>query len=436
MIQLPTGGGKTALTAHMIKTAHSKGQSSIFMVHRRELVQQSARAFSKIGLDYGIISAGFKFEPDKKVQIASIQTLTRRLHLLKHRPNLLVVDECHHLAAKNWAAVYNYFNESYVIGLTATPIRLDRKGLSQFFSVMVNGPSMRWLIDNGYLSDYKLFASQDVDTSNLHTKMGDYAIAEVESLVKQSSFTGNAINEYKKHCYNKRAVVFCASIAHSKYVCDLFNQQGVRAECIDGSDNSAYREDTLKRFASGEVKILCNVDLFGEGFDLPEIEAVILLRPTQSLGLYMQQVGRALRPTPGKAYAIIIDHVGNWKRHGLPDDEREWSLEGQPKSKDSIPSAKTCPICFAAMPSLKMVCPECGHSFHVEQKQNATLEFDTTELKEIDKTQHRKSKIDVDRAKAKTKDELLALAISRGYAKPHGWVHHIMQSRQRKKLNK
>lgn len=436
-MQLPTGGGKTALTAQMIKTCFEKGMSSIFIVHRRELVLQSMRAFDLIGLDFGVISAGFPFHPNKKVQIASIQTLSRRVGQLQNKPNLVVFDESHHLPAKNWSKIYGFYESAFTVGLTATPCRLDGKGLSDFFDVMVQGPEMRWLIDNNYLSDYKIFASQDIDTSKLHTRMGDYVTSEVESVVKESSFTGNAIAEYKKHCLNKRAIVFCASIEHSQFVCDMFNREGIRAECIDGSDDLSFRTGSLSRFQSGETKILCNVDLFGEGFDLPAVEAVIMLRPTQSLSLYMQQAGRALRPSPGKNHAIILDHVGNCKRHGLPDDYREWSLDGvQKKPKDDIGSVKVCPVCFAAMPSLSKTCKECGHSFIKEHKEAKPLEFDSTELKEIDKTQIRKTKIDLDRVKAQTKDELVALGVSRGYSHPHRWAHHVMQSRQRKKLNK
>jgi superfamily II DNA or RNA helicase len=420
----------------MIKTSYDKGLSSLFIVHRRELVMQSAKAFDLIGVPFGVISPDFPFEPSKKVQIASIQTLSRRLALLKYNPSLIVYDECHHLPAKNWAMIYNYFSSSYRVGLTATPCRLDGKGLKDFFSKIVDGPSMRDLIDQGFLSDYKLFASQTVDTTGVKSRMGDYVTSQVENLVKQNEFTGNAINEYRKHCDGKRAIVFCVSIEHSEYVSKLFNEAGIRSECVDGTTHKVHRSAALKRFESGETKILCNVDLFGEGFDISSIEAVIMLRPTQSLSLYLQQVGRALRPSPGKTHAIIIDHVGNWNRHGLPDDYREWSLDGiNKKNKSDMPPAKLCPMCFAAMPSAKYSCDSCGYEFERIAKETKPLEFNNESLKEIDKTQVRKTKIDIERSKAKTKDELFALAVQRGYKKPHGWVHHIMQSRQRRKLN-
>lgn len=438
LMVLPTGGGKTALTAHMIGTSASKGMSSIFIVHRRELILQSAKAFDKQGLDYGVISSGFPFNPNKQIQIASIQTLSRRINLLKQAPSLVVFDEAHHLAAKNWTKIYKHFDSSYKIGLTATPYRLDGQGLHGYFNDMVVGPSMSELINLKYLSDYKLFAPTQIDLSNVHSRMGDYVNKEIAELVDQPKFTGNAINEYKKHLENKRAVVFCVNIEHSKHVCDEFNASGIAAEHVDGSDDTSFRSGALERFDRGQTKVLCNVDLFGEGFDLPSIEGVILLRPTKSLSLYMQQVGRALRPSPGKTHAIIIDHVRNCETHGLPDDVREWSLDGI-KKRDSSQECpiRVCPSCYAAIRINLYQCPECEHQFQVNKKEFDLLNSSTHHaLSEVNKSKFKKKGVDVEKAKALTRDELLKIAIQRGYKKPHGWVYHMMQARQRKKLNK
>jgi superfamily II DNA or RNA helicase len=321
--------------------------------------------------------------------------------------------------------------------MSATPCRLDGQGFRDFASHMVNGPDVSWLIENGFLCDYKAYAPNDFDGSSLRVRMGDYVKADVELKMMQGSITGNAVAEYKARAFNKRNLVFCSSVDHSIFVRDHFRSQGIRSEHIDGKTDKSERKEILKKFESGEIKVLTSVDLVTTGLDIPAIECITFLRPTQSTSLAIQMMGRGLRPHPGKEHIIYLDHVGLFKKHGLPDDHREWSLDGiKKKPKNDIGSVKICPVCFAAMPSLLKSCKECGHSFLKPQAEKPELNFTADALTEIDKTQFRKTKIDVERSKAKTKDELLALAISRGYAKPHGWVHHIMQSRQRKKLNK
>lgn len=435
LMVLPTGAGKTALTASMIHSAAKKNMSSLFIVHRRELILQSMKAFDKQGMDFGVISPGFPEELHKPVQIASIQTLSRRLARLKHNPNLVIFDETHHVAAKNWTHIYRHFLNSYKIGLTATPCRLDGQGLNGYYDAMIQGPSMAWLIENKFLSDYKLFAPNNLDLSGVHTKMGDYVNKEIADLVDQPKFTGNAINEYKKHALGKRAVVFCVNVEHSKHVAQEFNLAGITAEHIDGSDDSSFRSGALERFASGETKILCNCDLFGEGFNLESIEVAILLRPTKSLSLYLQQVGRALRPSENKTHAIIIDHVRNWEFHGLPDEDRAWSLEGAPKRDKQECPVKLCPQCYAALKIQVSVCPECNHIFQKTSKEFDPLSATSDHaLGEVDKQKIKNRKIDLERARAVSKDDLVALAVKRGYKNPHKWAHLLFQSRQAKKL--
>lgn len=436
---LPTGGGKTALTASMIYSAAKKGMTALFIVHRRELIIQSAKAFDKQGIDFGIISSGFIPEPNKPVQIASIQTLSRRLNSLNSLPNLVVWDECHHLCAKNWTSIFKHFEKSFSIGLTATPYRLDGKGLKDYFQKMITGPSTRDLMNDGFLSDYKLFAPpSQLDLSSVHTAMGDYVNKEIAAQVDKPKFTGDAINEYKKHSLGKRAVVFCVNIEHSKHVAQEFNIAGIPAEHVDGGDDKIFRSGALERFSSGQTKILCNVDLFGEGFDLPSIETAILLRPTKSLSLYLQQVGRSLRIADNKPYALVIDHVRNWEYHGLPDDERDWSLDGiKKRNSENEPSVKICSRCYAAMRNTASQCPECGFIIQKKSKEFDILSTSTQDaLGEIDKNKVRKLKIDLERANAKSKDQLIQLAVSRGYKHPHKWAHHIYQARQAKKLKK
>ena len=431
-IQAPTGSGKTALTAHMLGAAVKKGIRAWFCVHRRELVLQSVKAFDNAGVPHGLVAAGFGADPKKPIQIASIQTLARRWHTLVS-PRLIVVDECHHVAAAGWAGLLARFPDAYVIGLTATPERLDGRGLDAWFSAMVCGPTTAELIASGYLAPYRVYVPSTPDLAGVHTRMGDYVASDLSAALDKPTITGCAIQHYLKYAPGRRAVAFCASVQHSQHVAAQFNAAGVVAAHVDGETPTDARDDAVQRFATGEIKVLCNVELFGEGFDLPALEAAILLRPTQSLGLYLQQVGRALRPAPGKAAAIILDHAGNCLRHGLPDDERVWALEGREiKRRDagSPPSVRVCPNCFHAQASGRSSCSACGVTFEIESRQVDEVDGELVEVQRVLQQQHMKRA----QGMAHTREQLLAIAVQRRYKNPHGWVHVILQARQRKKL--
>lgn len=403
----------------------------MFMVHRRELVKQSAKSFLHGGVSHGIISSNFPEDYRPLTQIASVQTLVRRLNKVA-RPKLIVWDECHHISAGTWDKIFRHYHDAFHIGLTATPRRLDGKGLNNHFTKLIKGPTVDWLIDNKYLTPYKLFMPSTVQTTGLRKQMGDYRKSDAANLVNTPKIIGSAIREYKKVCDGKRAVVFCVSVAHSQQVVKDFQASGISAIHVDGETPSHIRDEAIRQFEAGEIKVMSNVDLFGEGFDLPALEAVILMRPTQSLGLYLQQVGRVLRTAPGKETAFILDHVGNVLRHGLPDEPREWSLNGEVKgmgpAKDAGPTVRICTACFAAqMPG--PVCKFCGTPF---ETQGRKVEEEEGDLVEIDKTMLRRKKMRA-QAKAETMDDLVALAEKRGYKRPRGWAKHIFNARQAKK---
>jgi superfamily II DNA or RNA helicase len=428
LVQSPCGSGKTLLTAHMLKTASSRGKRSFFIVHRRELIKQSLDAFSLLGLKPGIISSGWFEIKNSPIQIASIQTLSRRLNRYKV-PDLVVWDEVHHVGAKTWGKVYEHFSGAYHIGLTATPCRLDGTGLDKWFSKMVSGPSVQWLIDNGFLSKYKIFAPGKIDTSSVHSRMGDYITSELLAIVDRPTITGDAIKHYKKLCPGKRAIVFCVSIEHSKHVVEQFNASGIPAEHIDGETEKYQRDAAIKRFADGKTTILSNVDLVGEGFDLPAIEVGILLRPTQSLGMYIQQSGRALRPYPGKECAFILDHAGNCQRHGLPCDDREWTLKGSTgknKQTESSVKIKTCPRCYAVQFSGREVCSYCGYEF---DKSPRKVDYEEGNLVEVDLQKARRIRL-TEQGKAESFEALVALGRKRGYKRPFLWAKHVLNARK------
>lgn len=433
LIQSPTGSGKTLLTAHMVKTAASKGMGSWFICHRRELIKQSMAAFDGEGVSYGVIANGFLADVRKAVQIASIQTLVRRYQYYR-KPKLLIWDEAHHLGAKSWEELYREFPESFHILLTATPLRLDGKGLGNYAKEIVLGPSVQWLIENKFLSPYRIYVPSTIDLAGVRTRMGDYVTSELAIAADKPTITGDAIKHYKRYANGKRAVVFCCSVAHSEHVVKQFQEAGIPAEHCDGQTPPEERDEKVRRFREGSIRVLSNVDLFGEGFDLPAIEAAILLRPTQSLGLYLQQVGRALRPSAGKDTAIILDHAGNCQTHGLPDEDREWSLlDGAKRKKqrgdDSQQSVKVCPGCFAAQWAGSPNCRFCGYAFETKARQITEAEG---ELVEIDPAVLRAQRAK-EQGGAQSLQDLVRLGHARKYKHPERWAHHVFQARQRQK---
>jgi superfamily II DNA or RNA helicase len=344
---------------------------------------------------------------------------------------MMVWDECHHIAAGTWDKIFKAYPNAYHIGLTATPERLDGKGLSDWFKVMVNGPSVKWLVDNGFLAPFKLYAPSKVDMTGVRTRMGDFDKKATNELIDKPTITGDVIKEYKKLAKDKRAVVFCVSVKHSQHVASQFIASGIAAAHVDGTTPTDQRDRIIEDFSSGRIKVLCNVDLFGEGFDLPAMEAAILLRPTQSLSLYLQQVGRVLRPSEGKEQAIIIDHVANYERHGFPDDEREWNLNGRAARKragEKTTPIKICDACFAAQFPGTKICKYCGYEFKVEPRKVEEIDGELEEIKRDKLKKARKS----EQGHASTLEDLVNLGKTRGYKNPHGWAHHIYNARKRK----
>lgn len=429
LIQAPTGSGKTATTAEMLRLASLKGKRSWFIVHRRELVKQSVLAFHNIGLKVGVVAAGFHEAKKMPIQVCSIQTLIRR-HERLPKPDFIVWDECAHIAAKSWATMYRHYLSCYHVGLTATPWRMDGSGLNDFFGTMVRGPEVSWLIDNGYLSKYRLFAPAQVKTDGIHTKMGDFVKSELAMAADKPSITGDAIKHYEKLCHGKRAIAFCVSVEHSKHVVDQFNAAGITAEHVDGETESTQRDAAINRFREGKTLILSNVELFGEGFDVPCLDAVIMLRPTQSLALYLQQIGRGLRTFQGKDTAYVIDHAGNAMRHGLPDDTREWSLKGldvKKSDKEKSPSVRVCKQCFRALRSTEKVCP-CGYEFEIKYRK---VDEQKGELQEVDIVAARRVQ-KMEQGKASTLEQLTELGKRRGYRRPFLWAQWVLRARKQK----
>jgi len=346
--------------------------------------------------------------------------------------NGVLVHNCHHTGAKTWSDTIKYFKSKgcKIIGLTATPERLDGKGLGEHFDVMVEGPTVAWLIENGFLSKFKVFAPSSVSTEGIHTRMGDYAKDELDALMDKPSITGNAVENYLKYARGKKALCFCVSIAHSKHVVEQFTANGISSAHIDGTMDSKERDKIVADFSSGKFLVLSNVEILGEGFDVPSAEAAILLRPTQSVSLHLQQCGRILRPSPGKEFSVILDHAGNCLRHGLPDDEREWSLAGREQKKrgDSKSSltVRQCKVCYHVQPAKFDVCQHCGEVLKGEGRKVDEKEGDLVEV-----TRDRKKIERQEQGRAHSLDALIELGKARGYKQPHAWAQHIIRARNK-----
>jgi DNA repair protein RadD len=427
LLQLPTGGGKTVLTAAMIGAAAAKGHRCHFHVHRQELIDQTIDTFKASDIPHGVIAAGYAPNPFQPVQIASIDTLRHRLGRVR-KPTLCVWDEAHHLGAKGWRRIMDAWPDAVHVGLTATPERLDGKGLDECFDAMVQGPTTAELIAAGFLSPYRLFAPSRPDLSGVATRAGDYASDQAAAAMDKPTITGDAIQHYLRLARDRRAVAFCVSVQHSQHVAAEFRAAGVVAWHIDGKTERAERRQAIDAFRRGEIKVLTNVGLVSEGFDLDSIEGIIALHPTQSLALWLQQVGRALRPMAGKTHALILDHAGNTMRHGLPDDEREWSLQGRAGQRggggdrsDAIRQCKYCYRVFKPAP----VCPSCGRPVEGQQREVEQVDGD---LAEIDPVEMRRQRAQ-EQAGARTLDELVTLGRARGMRHPEKWAGHVWSAR-------
>lgn len=434
LMQAPTGAGKTAITVYMMGRAAEAGKRSVFCVHQNELLSQTSKALWQQKLEHGMIASGKRISR-LPAQVASVQTWVRRTDQYPE-PDLIIIDECHRSASTTYQKVLEAYPNARVIGLTATPQRTDGKGLDDTYTALVQGPSIRQLIDAGYLCDYEIFAPPStLDLSSLKTRMGDYDKRELEQTMDKPTITGDAVATYKKHAHGKRCVVMCVSIRHAEHVMESYRAAGVPAEMIEGSMTNKEREMILDRFRAGETLVICNVQLLIEGVDIPSIEVVQWLRPTQSLIVWMQGNGRGLRPSEGKERLLILDQVGNWSKHGLPDEDREWSLEGRKKRKrktddEADVNVQQCKHCFHIFRPGPSACPSCGKPVEVRQK--SEIQVVDGELEKIDIESERKAR-KKEQGSARSLEQLVRLGVSRGMKNPSAWAAHIACSREGRK---
>lgn len=372
LLVAPTGSGKTVVGAELVRLAVARRERVLFIAHRRELVQQASAKLHANGVDHGIIQAGFPTRPGEPVQVASVQTLLARAirgsAIEMPEAGLLIVDEAHHARARTYRRIVDACPGAVVLGLTATPCRGDGRGLGNVFEVMVECPPVPDLIGLGYLVATKVYAPTEPDLTGVRIERGDYVEKQIAAVMDRPALIGDVVTHWHRLAERRRTVVFASGVAHSVHLRDEFRRSGVWAEHIDGSTPSDERDGILARLARGEVEVVSNAMVLTEGWDCPEVGCLVLARPTRSVALFRQMVGRAMRTAPGKSDAILLDHAGAVFQHGLPEEPVAWTLDTDRRAENPAQTARAngqaarltnCPECAAVRWAGKP-CSVCG----------------------------------------------------------------------------
>ncbi len=425
----PTGMGKTHTAAEIIKSAIDRGNDVWFLAHLREILDDTARRLRDAEIPHGFIMAGMPRNPFQPVQVVSVQTAVRRPVVRK--PGLIIVDECHLAVADTYKKVLAAAGNPPILGLTGTPCRLDGRGLGELFDTIIPTCSTADLIAEGLLAPIRYYAPTKPDLAGIRTQAGDFALDQLAEAVDRPSIIGDAVAHYRKYAHGRRAVAFCVNIAHAEHTAAAFAAAGYRAVAISGKSTRQERTEALSGLRQGTIDIVCNCALWVAGVDCPEIGCVILLRPTKSLTMYLQSVGRGLRIAPGKPDLIVLDHASCVFTHGLPQDPREWSLDAKPKRAGATaPAVRECPSCFACHPPAP-VCPACGHEYQRDTVASGPAQVDGL-LVEVDEAALRRERAR-EQAGAQTLEQLIEIGRRRGMKSPQGWARHVLAARQRKR---
>lgn len=435
LLVLPTGGGKTVCFSYIASGVARNDKRVLIIAHRRELLKQISQSLKMVGVHHAVMTGGYVGIPTAKVVVASVFTLARRVHRFP-APDLIIGDEAHHFTPDStWGKVVGAFPKARVLGVTATPERLDGKGLGLMFDDMVMGPSVAELTEQGFLSRADVYAPSRPDLESVRTRMGDYISAQLEGAMDKPSITGSAVSHYIKLAPGKRAIAFCVSVKHAKDVAAQFNRAGYKSSHVDGSMDERERDMVLREFGVGNIQVLTSCDLISEGFDLPAVEVAIMLRPTKSLSLYLQQAGRAIRIAPGKEKTIILDHAGNTAIHGFIDEHREWQLAiGEAREKKGVqgaPTVRTCPKCYA-MHRPAPECPQCGHIYKIKGRRIEQRDGELVQVSRGDDAKNTSSETDI----VRRFNTLTNVGKSRKYGDPTRWAFNVICGQEAAKLAK
>lgn len=392
LAQMPCRSGKTVT----FTSINSDNTPSCSIVHRQELVGQISTTYARVGVPHNIIApqavinyciaeqiktVGRQFyHPNAPATVAGVDTLIRRFSPGDRWCNTVtrwVLDEAHHgLQSNKWGKAVALFPQATGLGVTATPIRADRKSLHAdqggLFHALVQGIGQRELVELGNVCDYRVIAPEpSINEAELKIgSTGDFTDSSARKAAHKSQIVGDVVRTYQQHTLDKAAIAYTVDVAQAKELAERFEAAGIRAASLDATTPDAIRQKTVDKFTRGEIQVLTNCDLFSEGLDLPGVDVVIMARPTMSFGMFVQQFSRCLTPAPGKEFGIIIDHVGNVlrmaARYGMPDTPRRWQLwreegERQQREPDAIPH-RVCESCALTYEAITMTCPFCGHT--------------------------------------------------------------------------
>jgi len=418
LLHLSTGAGKGLLMSHIAERSIRNNYKVLTIMRRRELIFQTALNYKKYSnLSASIIMGQDKgFDSNNPCQICSIDTVYKRLQKLDFLKEfgMVIIDEAHDVGSDSYQKTLGFLGNKKFIGFTATPFKVMGRPL-KFWQSAIRPIETYQLRDMGYLCNAKTFAPSSINTQGIKTKLGEFDQSELSKRASESKIVGDIVENYKKYGNNLPAILFAVNKSHSMLMAESFRQAGIPAAHIDEAHNKKERAEAVSALRDGSIKILCNVNIFSTGIDIPEVTVGIMARPTKSCVLWVQQIGRLLRPSQGKSHAIILDHAGNTYRHGGPFDIREAELELEvKKEKIKTISFSTCKSCFAVLPGNPLTCPECGHT--KEQSERA-IKTEDGELEEITENPlHREIKIKF--------NELVKIEKSKGY-KPFWKWHRI-----------
>ena len=419
LVVAPCGAGKSYLFAEMVRKTRGE---ALVLTHRQELKEQHEALFRNLGIE--------------NARVAMILTEANRLGQYS-TPALIVADEAHLSRSNSWMKVIEYYN-TWTVGLTATPVRLDGKPLGDVFTTMIEGVDVKWLIEHHNLAPYEYYAPTLIETDNLRTVAGDYVVSDLEKLMNERAIYGDVIKSYLRFAGGERSIAYCVSVKHARDTADAFRAAGIRAEYLSAETPAGRRKQILDDFRKGLFDVLCNVGIISEGVSIDEVSCCLLLRPTESVALGIQQMMRCMRYLPGKT-AKIIDFVGNYTRGpGLPDDEREWSL-GEPLKRKPRTDGngdfyiRSCPECYMTFKTAP-ICPFCGTEYPLhprEIKAREEIELKRITAEEMARIEAEKKKARMEQGRAQTFEELVAIGKAKGYKNPAYWATQVIRGRKR-----
>lgn len=368
LLVLATGAGKTVIASHIMYSAMQRGRRVLFLAHRRELINQTSAKLDECGVSHGVIMSQHpRAMPALNVQVAAIPTLIRRT---PPPADLVITDEAHHVGAATYKKLLDNYPDAVSLGLTATPYRLDGRGLDDHYDTLIEGVSTRKLIEDGWLVPAITYASDKPDLNGVAVTAGDFNRRQLGAAMDRPKLVGNLVKTYRSKADGLTAVYFAASIEHSLHIVQQFRESGISAEHLDGKTSVDERAGTLERLRAGETTVVSNYGILTEGYDLPRIGCIGIARPTMSRGLYVQMVGRGLRKDGSKDACIVLDHAGCCHRHGFIDDQPKHTLAGvqRRKKEENAAGVRVCEVCYAALPAGTPTCPYCGFVFPFRER--------------------------------------------------------------------